>query len=83
MITNIEVLWKDPSRKYSCNRVKVTDENGNTSDVVYSHDELEIEQLRLKMITAGVNPKDLERFGELHYKAGEYSEAELHAGESL
>lgn len=86
MITKIKVISRDPSpswSNYTRNLVEVTDDKGKVSEVVYSHEELEIEELRLKMIKAGASPEDLERFGYLHHNAGEREEAELHAGESL
>lgn len=84
MITNIEVLYKDPSKsRWSCSRVMITDDKGNRFQGHWTNANLKKEELRLQLIKAGADPKVLEDFGDACYQEGSLDESDAHAGEAL
>jgi len=84
MITNIVVLYKcpDPSR-WSTNKVMVTDNKGNRFEAHWTHDNLNKEQLKLSLLSAGADLATLEKFQEACYNEGKMDECDANAGESM
>lgn len=83
MIIKIEVLWKDPSFRWSNNKVQLTDDKLGVYTVHLSHNSLKKEELKLKMRTDGAKDDDIEAVYDLGYDEGRRDGYEEQAGASL
>jgi hypothetical protein len=54
MITKIEIIHKDTSKsRWSSNKVSCTDDKGNKFDCWWNNSQLEMEQIKLRLLLAG------------------------------
>jgi len=84
MITNIKVLYKDPSpSRWSTNKVMLTDDKGNRFEAHWTHADLNKERLKLSLLSSGADPDTLEKFQDACYNEGKLDECDANAGESM